>query len=304
MYDVIIVGGGPAGIGAAIYASRYNLKVLMVSELIGGVITESIEVENYPGTEKATGIEMMDAWRKHAEKYDVEIKQEKVAEITINEAGEGSAALPEFKVKTSKSAYQGKSILIATGACHKPLGVPGEKQLTGRGVSTCATCDGMFFKDKTVGVVGGGDAALRSAQVMLGIAKKVYLIHRRDQFRGEPILVEKIKKDPKLELVLKRTVKEFKGESVLKEAVLDNGEVLKLDGIFIEVGSIPNTGCAEKLGVELEDGLIKVNPDQSTNIKGVYAAGDITIGSNRFRQVLTAAAEGAVAADSIFKYLQ
>ena len=294
MYEVIILGGGPAGLSAALYSSRYNMKVLLLTDLVGGIITQSIEVENYPGTEKATGMEMMQSWKKHAEKFGAEIKQEKVLEIFK----EGSI----FKVKTTKKIYEAKAVIIATGARHKYLGVAGEKEFAGKGVSQCPTCDGMFFKDKVVAVVGGGDSALRGAQVMLQYAEKLYVIHRRDEFRAEPIIVDKVRNNPKTELVLGRTVKEIKGEERVTAIVLDNDKEIKLDGVFIEVGSVPNTEIAEKLGVGLEDSLIKVNADQSTSVGGVYAAGDLTTSSNKFRQVITAAAEGAIAAESVFEY--
>lgn len=296
MYDVIIVGGGPAGLGSAIYASRYNLKVLIITELIGGQIALSSEIENYPGTIKESGMKMMEEWKKHAEEFGTKVIQTTVKEITK----EGDV----FKVTTSKETYEAKTLLYATGAHHKNIGVPGEDEFQSKGVSYCPTCDGMFFKDKTVAVVGGGDAALRGTQVMLQYAKKVYLIHRRDEFRGEPILIERIKKDPKSELVLKRTVKEIKGENTVNSIVLDNDQVIEVDGIFIEIGSIPNTELIKNLNVELVDGLIKSNEDQSTNIPGLFAAGDVTTGSNKFRQVLTAASEGAIAAESIFEYIK
>jgi len=296
MYDVIIVGGGPAGLGGAIYASRYNLNVLVVTELVGGQIALSSEIENYPGTIKNSGMKMMEEWKKHAEEFGTEVIQTTVKEITKEN--------DVFKVATSKETYEAKTILYATGAHHRNIGVPGEDEFQSKGVSYCPTCDGMFFKDKTVAVVGGGDAALRGTQVMLQYAKKVYLIHRRDEFRGEPILVEKIKKDSKSELVLKRTVKEIKGENTVASIVLDNDQELEVDGIFIEIGSIPNTKLIETLGVELVEGLIKSNEDQSTSVSGLFAAGDVTSGSNKFRQVLTAASEGAIAAESIFGYIK
>lgn len=294
MYDAIIIGAGPAGLSAALYASRYNMKVLLLGELLGGVITQSIEVENYPGTKKATGMELMQKWKIHAEKFGAEIKQEKVIALS-KENG-------IFKVKTPKVEYSSTAITIATGAKERQLGIPGEKEFHGNGVSQCPTCDGMFFSGKDVAVIGGGDAALRGAQVVLQYAKKLYLIHRRDEFRAEPIIVDKVKQNRKTKLVLGRTIKEIRGEDKVKEIVLDNDECLTVEGVFIEIGSTPNTDIVKKLDIELEEGYIKVNSDQSTNFKGIYAAGDVTNGSNRFRQVVTAAAEGAIAAQSMFEY--
>jgi len=296
MYDVIIIGGGPAGLGGAIYASRYNLSVLVITELVGGQIALSSEIENYPGTIKDSGMKMMQDWKKHAEEFGTEVVMTSVSEIKK----EGDT----FKVITSKETYEGNTVLFATGAHHKELGVPGESEFQSKGVSYCPTCDGMFFKDKIVAVIGGGDAALRGTQVMLQYASKVYLVHRRDEFRGEPILVDKIKEDPKTELLLKRTLKEIKGENVVKSMVLDNDQEYEVDGVFIEIGSVPNTELIKDIGVELENGLVKSNEDQSTSIPGLFAAGDVTSGSNKFRQVLTAASEGAIAAESIFKYIK
>lgn len=296
MYDLIIIGGGPAGLSGAIYASRYNLKVVVLTELVGGQISESMEVENYPGTIKATGFQLMQQWQKHAESFGAEIVQDHVESI--------SKVKNIFKVKTSGSEYESKALLFATGAHHKTLGVKGEAELQGRGVSYCPTCDGMFFKDKIVAVVGGGDAALRGVQVLLQFASKVYLIHRRNEFRAEPILVEKLKKDKKVEFLLERNVKEIKGTEKVSSIVLDNNKEVKLDGIFIEVGHEANISLIEKLGVKTEEGLVKTNADQSTNVPGLYAAGDVTTGSNKFRQVVTAASEGAIAAQSIFEYVK
>jgi thioredoxin reductase (NADPH) len=294
MYDAIIIGGGPAGLAGALYCSRYNLKVLVLAELIGGLITESLEVENYPGTEKAKGMEMMRAWKLHAEKFGAEVKQEKAIRISKEEDG--------FIVSTSKAEYKSRSLLLAVGAKHRMLGVLGEKEFFGKGVSKCPTCDGVFFMDKPVAVIGGGNSALRGTQVMLQYASKVYLIHRREEFRAEPMLVDAIRSNPKAKFVLGRNVKEIVGDSAVTGLLLDNGEKLDVEGVFIEVGSAPNTELVEMVGVELEAGFIKVAKDQSTNIKGIYAAGDSTTGSNMFRQVITAAAEGAIAAQSIFEY--
>lgn len=300
MYDVLIVGGGPAGLSAAIYASRYNLKTLVLSPLFGGQITESIEVENYPGTEKATGIELMESWKKHAELFDAETKSEAVE--SINE--EIDSDKKYFRIKTNKDKYLAKSVIYSAGANHRHLGIKGEKEFASKGVSYCPTCDGMFFMGKTVAVIGGGDAALRGVQVMIRYSDKIYLIHRRDEFRAEPILVDRIKKESKVEILTPHTVKEIKGDDTVTSIVLDNDSEIEVNGVFIEVGNIPATKLVENLNIDLDDtGYIKVNKDQSTNVEGFFAAGDVTTGSNKFRQVLTAASEGAIAADSVFKYV-
>jgi thioredoxin reductase (NADPH) len=296
MYDCIIIGAGPAGLSAAIYASRYKMKILVLSDILGGQISESREVENYPGTIKATGLEMMEEWKKHALAFGAEIKMSHVKEIK----SEGKI----FKVSAGNENYEAKAILLATGARHKDLEVPGEKELAGRGVSYCPTCDGFFFTGKTVAIVGGGNSAFRGAQLMVQYASKVYLIHRREDFRAEPVLVDIVKKEPKVEMVLNKTIKEIVGKEKVEKVILNDGKELLVDGVFIEIGKLPNVELAEELGVKLDREHIIVNTDQSTNVPGVFAAGDVTIASNMFRQVLTAAAEGAISSQSIFEYIR
>jgi len=239
---------------------------------------------------------MMNEWREHAELFKTVCKSETVVEI-IKESG-------IFKLKTNQNTYTARAVIYGTGATHRHLGVKGEKEFASKGVSYCPTCDGMFFMGKTIAIVGGGDAALRGVQVMMRYADKIYLIHRRDEFRAEPILVDKIKASEKVEIITPANIKEIVGEQAVTGIELEDGRKIEINGIFIEVGSSPATELIKNLNVELDEaGYVKTNKDQSTNVEGLYAAGDVTTGSNKFRQVLTAASEGAIAADAIFKYL-
>lgn len=294
-FDVIIIGAGPAGLSAAIYASRYNLKTLVISPIMGGQITESIEVENYPGTKKASGFEMMEEWKSHAETFGAKLVLESVSKIEKDD---------NFIVSTYNNKYYSKAIICATGSSHKHLGVKGEKEFFGKGVSYCPTCDGMFFSGKTIAVIGGGDAALRGVQVMTKYSEKIFLIHRRNEFRAEPILVDKIKSNNKVEILTPFTVKEIIGDKTVEGLVLNDDKQIKVNGVFIEIGNEPVSSLIKNLNIELdESGYIKTKKDQSTNIDGFFAAGDVTTNSNKFRQVITAASEGAIAADSVFKHL-
>ena len=305
LYDVIVVGGGPAGMSAALYARRYDLKVLVLYETLGGHCAEAHNVENYPGFLSITGLELSQKFRQHAEKFKAEIKQEKVDRIEKAERG--------FHTITGSGMFSGKTVLIATGTQTKRLEIAGEKEFVGRGVSFCATCDAPFFKKKTVAVVGGGDSALSAALMLSDIAKKVYLVHRRNEFRAEPILVKNVKKCKNIECVLESAIDEIKGGKcvngmIVKKVSDAKGETKKeipIDGVFIEIGAAPASVMMQDLGVKFDAaGFVVVDAAQATNIPGVYAAGDITTGSNKFMQIVTAAAEGAVAASSIYKYVK
>lgn len=305
LYDVIVVGGGPAGMSAALYARRYDLKVLVLYETLGGHCAEAHNVENYPGFLSITGLELAHKFRQHAEKFKAEIKQEKVDRVEKADRG--------YHVITGSGMFSGKTVLIATGTQTKRLEIKGEKEFVGRGVSFCATCDAPFFKKKTVAVVGGGDSALSAALMLSDIAKKVYLVHRRNEFRAEPILVKNVKKCKNIECVLESAMEEIKGEKCVKGMVVkkvsdakgDTKKEISLDGVFIEIGAAPASVMMQNLGVKFDaTGFVIVDAAQATNIRGVYAAGDITTGSNKFMQIVTAAAEGAVAASSIYRYVK
>jgi thioredoxin reductase (NADPH) len=302
-YDVIIVGAGPAAYTASIYASRYKLKNLIIGKEPGGQINEAHLIENYPGFSSITGAELMEKFKEHVEKFKPDLSFSEVKEIKKEK--DGTFTVTDEAGKT----YTSKSVILATGMTYRKLEIPGEEDFTGKGVSFCFVCDGIFFRDKTVAVIGGGDSAAMGASYLASIGKKVYLIFRKDKLTAEPFWKDKIKNHKNVELIPNTNIKEIKGDQFVKEVVLDksyNGkESIKVQGVFVEIGSLPSLTLAKALGVEVDErGYIKIKEDQSTNIEGVFAAGDITNGSNKFRQVVVASAEGSIAASATFKFLQ
>ncbi|MEM5835292.1 MAG: FAD-dependent oxidoreductase [Candidatus Aenigmatarchaeota archaeon] len=299
-YDLLILGAGVAGLSAGIYAARYKLKTLIIGKDMG-MAAEAPEIENYPGIYGVSGAQLVKKFTEHAMKMGAEIIYDEIENIEKLENG--------FKVKTSTNEFFGKAIIYALGGMKRKLGLENENKFVGKGISYCATCDSRFFKDKVVAVLGGANSAATTSLLLSKYAKKVYLIHRRESLRADPVLVAKLNEANNIEIIFNHVVKELKGDKKLEAVVLENvntGEKkeLKLDGIFVEFGYVPNSFLAEKIGVEIcEDGRIKVNEDMSTNIEGFFAAGDITSGSNRLDQIITAAAEGAIAANSAYKYL-
>jgi len=301
-YDLVIIGAGIAGLTASIYASRYKINHLVFGSLPGGQGTLAGKVENYPGFTSISGGELMGKIFSQAKSFGVEIKQEWVVDIQKNEAG--------FRILTDKGEYQTKTLILAMGASSRRLNIPGEEKLLGRGVSYCVTCDIPLFRDKVVAIVGGGDSAVSGAVHAAAFAKKVYLIHRREEFRAEPAWVEKMKKESKITQILSTQVIKILGENKVEAIVLDKpyeGEnTLKVEGIFIEIGQVPSSALSSKLGVEVdEQGYIKVNPKMATNVPGVFAAGDIAKieGGILLRQFITSAADGARAAASVYEFL-
>ncbi|MFA6047540.1 MAG: FAD-dependent oxidoreductase [Parcubacteria group bacterium] len=301
IYDLIIIGAGPAGFAASIYAARYKLNHLIFGTTAGGQISEIHNLENYPGILKISGAELIAKLNEQIENLGVRLTKESVSAITKN----GDV----FTVETTGKKYQSRAIILAMGTEYKKINIPGEKEFTGRGVSYCPTCDAFFFRNKTVCVLGGANSAASAALELAEVAEKVYMIFRRDKMTAEPMWVEKIMNHSKIELVSGTNVIEIKGDKKVEKVILDKAKGdqnhLDVDGVFVEVGSDPGAALATKLGVKTdEDNYIIVNPDMSTNIPGIYAAGDITTGSNKFRQIVTATAEGAIAAASVYKLLK
>jgi len=307
-YDLIIIGAGVTGLGGAMYAGRLNLKTLVIgtnsaNELpIGGVITLTEVVENYPGFIRLTGPELAEKMRKHALDYKdkVEIKEDLVVDVKKH----GDC----FTVVTrSGMSYISKTILFATGTKWRKLPIKGALEYESRGVHYCALCDSGIFKNKIVAVIGGSDSAAKEALLLSEFAKKVYLIYRGDKIRPEPINGERIKKNKKITVITKTNVIEIKGEKFVNQIILDNKfkgkNILKVDGVFGAIGSDPLSELAKKLGVKTnEKNEIVINHmDSSTNIKGVFAAGDVV--DTEFKQAITGVAEGVTAAHSAYKYI-
>jgi len=300
LYDVIIIGGGPAGYTAAIYTARAGLETLLIEKMAaGGQMTQTNEIDNYPGFE--TGIDGFTLGMKMqqgAERFGVRTIYEEVVSVELTD---------EMKsVNTSNQTYKAKTVIIATGAEHKMLGVEGEETLVGRGLSYCATCDGMFYKDKTVVVVGGGNTAAADALVLSRIAKKVIIVHRRDKLRASKVYYDQLMKAENVEFCWNSAVSRFIKEERLKGLVITNvitGEEqnIEADGVFIGIGRKPSTELFKESIVCDDNGYIIADESTRTNLAGVYAIGDVR--TKAVRQIVTAAGDGAVAAYYIEQYL-
>ncbi len=300
IYDLIILGSGPAGISAAIYASRARLRTLWLDKKFvpGGQITDTYEVDNYPGLPGMTGMDMGEAFAAHAEKLGMVPVRENVREVRI----EGDLKV----ICTKKNEYRAKALIVALGAAHRRLGIPGEEELSGMGVSYCATCDGAFFREGTVAVVGGGNVAVEDAIFLARICKKVYVVHRRDELRADKVLQEHLFACDNVEVVWDsvplRINGEEKAESLDIRNVKSGGErSLAVDGVFIAVGIVPNTELVKELVALDEGGYVAAGEDGITSVPGVFAAGDIR--TKALRQVVTAVSDGANAVMSVQKYL-
>ncbi len=301
-YSLVIVGAGPAGLTASIYASRYRIDNLIISQAVGGLVFEAHKVCNFPSEKEITGRDLTEKMREHAESLGASILMDKVVRISKEKNG--------FKISTGLGQdILAKTLLLAIGTEHRKLNLPNEDKFLGKGISYCATCDAMFYQDKTVAVIGGSDSAHTASLYLSEIAKYVYQIYRRDKMRGEVAWVEQLLDNDKIEVIYNTQVVGLKGKEKLEGIILDNPhnsqKEIAVDGLFIEIGTIPRTNLAKELDLDLDESeYIKVGLDQSTSQKGIWAAGDITTNSNGFRQIVTASSEGAVAAENIFKYLQ
>jgi thioredoxin reductase (NADPH) len=299
IYDLIIIGGGPAGLSAALYACRFNLKVLLLeAKYLGGQAVNTYWIENYPGIVGISGIDLISAMEQQGKSLDLEIKYEEVKELQ-REGG-------HWEVITNQGKWKTLSIILAGGAQFRTLGVPGEKEWLGKGVSYCATCDGPFFKGKRVWVVGGGDSALEEALYLATLAEAVFVVHRREEFRASAILQKRLRENPKIQLFLSSQITEILGEQQvtgvkLKHIVTSEISEYPADAVFIYIGFDPQTQWLKGL-LELDYlGYIKTDDNMNTSQRGIFAAGDIR--QKSLRQVVTAAADGAIAAYSAWQYL-
>lgn len=302
MYDIAIIGGGPAGMSAAIYAARGGMKTIVLEKIAyGGQAVKTHEIDNYLGfADNPTGAQLAEAFEKHARKFDVTFVSENVKSIEN----------AEFDVKvihTRKNKYMAKSIIFATGATPKTLSVEGEEKLTGAGVSYCATCDGAFFKDKEVCVIGGGNTAMEDALYLASFCSKVYVINRSKKFRAAVTLVDRVKKNGKIQIITDTVAERFNGVNMLESVSLKNTltnekSVLKVSGVIVAIGITPSSELAASCGAELcGRGFIKTDMYLASSVKGIFAAGDVRV--SPLRQVVTAAADGAVAATSAINYV-
>lgn len=307
-YDVIIIGGGPAGLTAGLYTARARLKTLLLEKIApGGQAAIATTIENYPGfPEGIEGIDLMNRTREQAEKYGLEIKSGEVVKVSLSSEDERSGSPLEKKIVKTSEEYKAIALIVATGTKPRKLGVPGEERLIGRGVSYCATCDGPLFKNRKVVVVGGGDTAVEEALFLSRFAEKTTLIHRRDELRATKIIQERAISNPKMEFVWKSIVTEVLGEAEVKGVRvrnLETGKDLILDakGIFVCIGTVPNTRFLRDI-VEMDDkGFIITDENMETSIKGIYACGDVR--KKLLRQVVTACGEGATAGFAAGQYV-
>lgn len=302
MYDIVIIGGGPAGLSAAIYAARGGMKTLVMEKITcGGQALKTNEIDNYPGfVDNPSGEAVAKAIENHAKKYNITFVSENVKSIE-------NADCDVKVIYTRRNKYMAKAIIFATGAVPKTLGAPGETELTGAGVSYCATCDGAFFKDKDVCVVGGGNTAMEDALYLAGFCGKVYILNRSQKFRASATLVDNVKRNGKIQILIDTVVQSFNGEQMLQSVTVrntrtDETNILKASGVVVAIGITPSSELAAQCGIELcPNGFIKTNMYLATNVKGIFAAGDVRV--SPLRQVITAAADGAVAATSAINYV-
>lgn len=309
MYDLIIVGSGPAGLSAAVYARRAGLNTLVIekSGMSGGQVLTTYEVDNYLGLPGINGYDMGVKFREHADRMGAEFVEAEVQEIekVVGANLHAAEQKESYVVKTTQGDYETRAVLLATGASHSKLGVPGEEELAGMGVSYCATCDGAFFRNRTVVVVGGGDVAVEDAIFLARTSAKVYLIHRRDELRAAGNLQEKVRELPNVEILWNTVVKEIQGEDQVEAVLTENvvsGEqsVLATDGVFIAVGIKPNSEMFTHLAACDEKGYFKAGEDGVTTTPGIFVAGDVRTKS--LRQIITAVADGANAVTSVQNY--
>ena len=300
VFDIAIVGSGVVGYGTAVYAGRFNMKTAVIGDTPGGVITTTDVVENYPGFIRLTGIELAEELKKHALDYKPEMITDKVTDVQKMENGLFELTTSEGKKVVSKT------VVFATGTKWKKLGIPGEAEYANKGVHYCALCDGAFYKEKIVAIIGGSDSAAKDALVMTQWAKKVYIIYRGEKIRAEPVNYERVIANKKIEMIYNTNVKEIKGEKFVNRIVLDkpyDGSTdFKVDAIFVAIGHIALSELAVKLGVKTDEkGEIITDRDAKTNAPGIYAAGDVT--NIRFKQAITGVADGVQAAYSAYEYI-
>ncbi|WP_088104666.1 thioredoxin-disulfide reductase [Halalkalibacter urbisdiaboli] len=301
IYDVIIAGAGPAGMTAAVYTSRANLSTIMLERGIpGGQMANTEDVENYPGFDHILGPDLSTKMFEHAKKFGAEYGYGDVKEII----DEGDIKV----VKAGSKEYKARAVIVATGAEYKKIGVPGEKELSGRGVSYCAVCDGAFFKGKELVVVGGGDSAVEEAVYLTRFASKVTVIHRRDQLRAQKILQDRAFNNDKIDFIWNHVVKEINAENgkvgsvTIEDTETGEQKDFKTDGVFIYIGMLPLNESVKNLGILNEEGYVVTNQEMETKVPGIFAAGDVR--EKSLRQIVTATGDGSLAAQNVQHYVE
>lgn len=302
VYDLIIIGGGPAGITAGIYAARYRFKILLITKDFGGqVARKAVPVENYPGFKEISGIELIQKFKQHLDKFKVETIEDSVIKIEKNKGN--------FQVFTqNQKQFESKAVIIASGADPRPLKVPGEKEFLGKGVSYCTVCDAALFKDKTVAVIGGGNAGFEAAIALARLAKKIYILEYGEKVKADIENQQLAQKTRKVEIITNASLKEIKGDKFVNSIIYQNrktgqDEQLKTEGVFVEIGSLPASSFAKDLVEFNQRGEIKVDFETfQTKTPGLFAAGDINVG--QYKQIITACGEGAKAALAAYEYLK
>lgn len=294
MKDLIIAGSGPAGLSAAVYAANAMLDFAVIEKfpMSGGQMLNTYDINNYLGFEAVDGFTLGQAFRKHAENKGSEFINDEIISIDRIDGG--------YSIKCNKGEYEAKTVIFATGANPKKLGVKGELELAGRGVSYCATCDGNFFRGKKTAVIGGGDVALEDALYLANICEEVYLIHRRDELRGAKYLQDKVMSNDKIKILYSNEAEEIIGENKVEKLKLKNGKELDVDGVFIAVGLEPNSKLLDGIA-DMENGFIKADESGITSAEGIFAAGDVR--TKRLRQISTAVSDGANCVHSVEEFI-
>ena len=297
--ELVIIGGGPAGMAAAVYGKRAGLDLVVLEKgNCGGQILITSEVENYIGQKHISGPDLAKSFREHAEHFGAEIRRATVKEIKSQDG--------KHIVATAEGDIEAKAVIVATGAQFRRLGVKGEKEFTGAGVSYCAVCDGAFYQDETVAVIGGGNTAVEEACYLTQFASKVYIVHRRDEFRADRMACERAARNPKIEPVWNSVLESINGDELVESMTVKDvktGEVKDIDvaGVFVFVGTLPITSCLGDLCERIDGGWIRTDENMQTSVPGIFAAGDVR--STPLRQVITAASDGAIAAMSAYHWI-
>lgn len=300
MYDLVIIGGGPAGLSAGLYAARANMKTVVIERgLYGGQMQNTLDIENYPGFGKIRGSELSEHMYNQALEVGLEWKMGEVTGVKL----EGQPKIIEM----GNEEIRAQAVIIASGAQPRYLGVPGEKELAGRGVSYCATCDGAFYRDQDVVVVGGGDSAVEEGIFLTRYASSVTIVHRRDKLKAQAILQERAFKNSKIKFIFDSVTEEIQGDSKVEGVLIRNAKdnstsVIEATGVFIYIGLVPNTKFLQDTGILDEQGYVVAGLNMSTNIPGVFVAGDVR--NTPLRQIVSAAGDGAIAAMEVYDYLE